>query len=230
MKPSPGQKAAPRARKAARAAGAKAPPAAAPPPPGNRELRTRKDLLQAASRLMAQGRKPAMDEVAREALVSRATAYRYFPNVETLLAEAPVDAATTGAVDHFFDGDTSTDIAARVDAAEAAMHQVVYANEAALRLMLAHAITRPLDPKASGGPVRQNRRVPLIHAALAPARKQLRKADYDTLCAALALLFGPEAMIVFQDVLRLDPKTARDVKSWAARTLVHAALSGPGVE
>lgn len=228
MKPAPGKKTARHSGKAPRpAAGAKASPAPAPSPPGNRELRTRKDLLQAASRLMAQGRKPGMDEVAREALVSRATAYRYFPNVETILAEAPVDAATTGAVDHIFDGDTSTDVAARVDAAEAAMHEVVYSNEAALRLMLAHAVTRPLDPKAAGGPVRQNRRVPLIHAALAPARQRLSKADYDTLSAALALLFGPEAMIVFQDVLRIDPAKARQVKSWAARALVHAALSSP---
>ena len=42
----------------------------------NQKRRTRKALLQAASRLMAQGRKPGLEEVAEEALVSRATAYR----------------------------------------------------------------------------------------------------------------------------------------------------------
>ena len=55
-----------------------------------RELRTRKGLLEAAARLIRQGRKPSMEEVAQEALVSRATAYRHFANVESILAEAPV--------------------------------------------------------------------------------------------------------------------------------------------
>ena len=59
----------------------------------NQKSRTRKDLLQAASRLMKQGRKPSLEEIAEEALISRATAYRYFPRVEALLLEASLDVA-----------------------------------------------------------------------------------------------------------------------------------------
>ena len=59
----------------------------------NQKTRTRKDLLQAASLLMKQGRTPTLEEVAEEALVSRATAYRYFPNVDALMVEAWVDVA-----------------------------------------------------------------------------------------------------------------------------------------
>ena len=57
----------------------------------NQRRRTRKDLLQAAARLMKQGRKPNLEDIAAEALVSRATAYRYFPSVEALLVEASLD-------------------------------------------------------------------------------------------------------------------------------------------
>jgi AcrR family transcriptional regulator len=57
----------------------------------NQRSRTRKDLLEAAARLIKQGRKPSLEEIAEEALVSRATAYRYFPNVEALLVEASFD-------------------------------------------------------------------------------------------------------------------------------------------
>ena len=42
---------------------------------------------------------------------------------------------------------------------------------------------------------------------------------------ALALIFGTESMIVFSDVLGLDEKAARKVKSWAARALVRAAAN-----
>ncbi|HEY5895272.1 MAG TPA: hypothetical protein VIT91_18780 [Chthoniobacterales bacterium] len=44
-------------------------------------------------------------------------------------------------------------------------------------------------------------------------------------CAALALIFGPESMIVCRDVLRIDEKMARKVKSWAVRALVRVALA-----
>jgi AcrR family transcriptional regulator len=188
----------------------------------NQELRTRKDLLLAAARLLKQGRKPSMDDVAQEALVSRATAYRCFRNVDALLAEAPVDDATSS-IDGLFAKNNSTDPEARVDEAEAALHDIVFKNEAQLRIMLAHTISRALDPDSSG-PKRQNRRGPLIEAALSTARHRFRDKDYERLCAALALIFGTESMIVFRDVLNLDEKTARQVKSWAVRALVRAAL------
>lgn len=174
---------------------------------------------------MKQGRKPTMDEVAKEALVSRATAYRCFRNVEALLIEAPVDAAV-GTLEEIFAHNASTDPEARVDEAEAAMHRTVYDNEAQLRIVLANSITRVLEDESV--PIRQNRRGPLIEAALATARHRFRDEDYEVLCAALAMIFGTEAMIVARDVIRIDDKTARKVKSWAVRALVRAALETSG--
>src|SRR4051812_17256158 len=87
----------------------------------DQQLRARKDLLQAAARRSKGGRKPTMDEVAKEALVSRATAYRYFKNIDALLLEAPLDAAV-GRPEEMFAGDTSSDPEKRIEAAEAAMH------------------------------------------------------------------------------------------------------------
>ena len=189
--------------------------------PSNQELRTRKDLLLAASRLMKQGRTPTMDEVAEEALVSRATAYRHFPKIETLLVEAPLDAAITDPSE-LFAKDSSDDVEERIDRAEASLHAMVYQNEAQLRIMLANSIRRDLTDDSI--PARQNRRLPLIEAALAPARHRFPEADYEGICATLALIFGTESMIVFRDVLGIDSDTARTVKSWAVRALVHAAL------
>lgn len=187
----------------------------------NQELRTRKDLLSAASRLMKQGRTPTMDEVAEEALVSRATAYRHFPKIEALLVEAPLDAAITDPSE-LFAKDPSDDVEERIDRAEASLHAMVYQNEAQLRIMLAYSIRRDLTNDSI--PTRQNRRLPLIEAALAPVRRRLPEAHYEQLCAALALIFGTESMIVFSDVLGMDADTARTVKSWAVRALVRAAL------
>lgn len=190
----------------------------------NQELRTRKDILLAAGRLMKQGRKPTMEEIAEEALISRATAYRYFRNIDALLAEVPIDVAV-GDPEAIFGTDATDDPEERIDQAEAFIHETVYQNEPQLRILLASSIGRNTPNETLPG--RQNRRVPLIDAALATARHRFRDDEYERLRAALALIIGPESMIVFCDVLRLDKDTAREVKSWAARTLVRAALESP---
>jgi AcrR family transcriptional regulator len=187
--------------------------------------RTRKDLLQAAAALLREGQRPTMEAVAEQAMVSRATAYRYFPNIEALLLEAPLDFAVPDPA-AFFADDSSTDPVARLDRAEAALHEMIYANEMPLRHMLARTVLLASEGEENSVPVRQNRRLPLIEAALAPARSRLDKVTYQRLCAALALVFGPEAMIVFCDVLRLAPRQARDVKRWMVQALVEAATAG----
>jgi AcrR family transcriptional regulator len=183
----------------------------------NQRKRTRKDLLQAAARLAKQGRSPSLEEVAAEALISRATAYRYFANVEALLAEAALDVVTPEP-EVLFGGTGGDDPVARLEKVDAALHDVVVANEAAFRVMLANSLQHRSDT-----PPRQNRRSPLIAAALAPARKQFKPGSLELLEKALAVMIGTESMVVFKDVLQVDDAQARKVKRWAIRALVEAA-------
>jgi AcrR family transcriptional regulator len=190
----------------------------------NQRRRTRKDLLQAAARLMKQGRAPSLEEVAEEAMVSRATAYRYFPNVETLLIEAPLDLAIPTA-DEVLGDAAAEDAVARVERVDSAFDEMMRANESALRMMLAQSVQRPLREAEEGGdlPVRQNRRSTLIEAALKPAAKDFKRGEAETLAKALALVIGAEAMIVFKDVLQVDRAEARKVRRWMIKALVDAA-------
>lgn len=189
----------------------------------NQKRRTRKDLLRAAARLMKTGRKPALEEIAEEAMVSRATAYRYFPNVEALLLEASLDIAVPEA-GAFFEGDSPQDPVERLERVDTMLHDMILANEAALRMMLANSVQRALRNDAPGDlPARQNRRTPLIEAALEPARGEFRPAALKNLTRALALIVGTESMVVFKDVLQIPDADARKVKRWAIRALVEAA-------
>lgn len=193
----------------------------------NQRRRTRNDLLAAAARLLKRGggRTPDMDDIAAEAMVSRATVYRYFPSIEALLVEAPLDGVVPLPEQIFTADSAMTDPVERIDRAEAALHEACYRNETQLRSMLAASLEHAAEQRRAGAmPVRQNRRSPLIEAALAPARNRFSKPVYDRLCSALAIIFGTESMIVCQDVLCLDAKSARRVKSWAVRTLVEAAV------
>lgn len=186
--------------------------------------RTRKELLEAAARLLKQGRAPSLEEAADEALVSRATAYRYFPSAEALLVEASVDLAMPDPAT-FFAGQPAEGPVARLERADIAVHDMIAANEVPLRLMLANSVAqRARGQKPGELPNRQNRRTPLIEAALAPARDRFKPADLEALTATLALIIGTEAMVVFRDVLQLDDAKARRVRHWAIRTLCSAAL------
>jgi AcrR family transcriptional regulator len=189
----------------------------------NQRRRTRKDLLEAAARLMKLGHSPNLEDIAQEALVSRATAYRYFPSVEALLLEASLDLEMPG-LETLFPPSSSEDPLARLERLDAAMDEMMAANEASLRMMLANSMQRVVRGELDGeAPPRQNRRGPLIEAALEPARDQFAPADLGRLGKILALIIGTEAMVVFKDVLQIDDAEARDVRLWAIRALVEAA-------
>lgn len=187
----------------------------------NQKSRTRKDLLRAAARLMQAGRSPTLEEVAEEAMVSRATAYRYFPGVEALLTEAALDVAMPDAETLFAGDDGAAEPLERLLRADTAVADMVRANEPALRAMLIHSLQQGLG--GGGVPVRQNRRTPLIEAALAPARDTLSPWLHDRLVKALALVIGTESMLAFKDVLRLPDDEAGAVRRWMIRALFEAA-------
>jgi AcrR family transcriptional regulator len=186
-------------------------------------LRTRKDLMQAATRLLREGRTPTFEEIAEAALVSRATAYRYFSGLDELLREAALDVAVP-APEVLFGPDAPSDIVDRLERLDAALFAMIAANETPMRLLLAQSLQLSVasgrDPAA---PVRQNRRGPLIAEALAPARGQFAPRDLDRLAKALVLLLGVEAEVVFKDVVRVDAAEAAGIRRWMIRALVDAA-------
>ncbi|HEX8217078.1 MAG TPA: TetR/AcrR family transcriptional regulator [Allosphingosinicella sp.] len=188
----------------------------------NQKRRTRKALIEAAARLMKEGGgKPSLEQIAEAALVSRATAYRYFPGVEPLLVEASLDIAMPEP-DALFGEDAPLAPAERIKRVDEAVDSVVHANEAAIRTMLVHSLQHKLG--GGGGdplPARQNRRTALIEAALESA--DMDPEARDKLTKALALVIGSESMLVFRDVLQLDETDVRAVKDWTIDALVAAA-------
>jgi AcrR family transcriptional regulator len=185
--------------------------------------RTRKDLLQAAARLMAEGKSPTLEEIAEAAMISRATAYRYFPGLDALLVEAALDMAAPSS--DLLDN-APRDLAARLGLVDDAFDAMIRTNEAPLRTMLVHALQRRLRGE-DALPIRQNRRMPLIEAAIAGAGDRVAPEARTRLAQAMALVIGTEAMLVTKDVLQISDDEAREVRRWAIAALAAAALSKP---
>jgi AcrR family transcriptional regulator len=193
----------------------------------NQKLRTRTLLLRAARELVSEGKTPTVAAVADAAMVSRATAYRYFPNPEALLAEVPLDVAAPTVESLFGDG-APADPEDRVALVQNALYDLSREHESELRLFLRASLMRPLeDLDGTARPFRGARRLALLAEALKPLAEDLANEELEQLKTALAILVGGESLIVLRDVLRLDHDEARTRGERAARQLVRAARHRP---
>jgi len=191
----------------------------------NQKRRTRAAIVAAAAALLQAGQSPTVAEVADAAAVSRATAYRYFPSQEHLLAEAALELEVPDIIGQAVAAGPAAE--ARLDVAVSAAIAYVAAHDVALRALL----RRSLEPLGEGEEPprrRAGRRVGWATAALEPVAEQLGEAEHRRLVAALGLCMGIEALVVLQDVCGLDGAEAQEVARWAARRLLAGALvEGP---
>jgi AcrR family transcriptional regulator len=189
----------------------------------NQKRRTRAALLEAARELLEQGRTPTITRVADRALVSRATAYRYFPSQEHLLLDAvldrsidEIDRAVAAAAD-------SRDAAARVEGLVSAIREEVAANEAGFRSLLQLSIAQPDSDAPRVASIRGERRLQWIQQSIEPIAAELDARSLRRLTSALALCIGAEAFVVLSDLCGLESDEADDTLTWAASALVSVA-------
>ena len=180
------------------------------------KLRTRQALLAGARDLAADGRTVTVAEAAQVAGISKATAYRYFSDPQSLVAEAALDVkvADTATI---LGGET--DPRRRVHLVTDYYRDIGRRNDAAFRAFLSRVLA-DWDPDSDMGE-RGARRIPALEVALAPVRDSIAPSDFDDLIMALASsATGFEQHIGLSDICRLEPEEADRV----ARIVVDALL------
>jgi AcrR family transcriptional regulator len=178
--------------------------------------RTRRDLLAAAAELMAEGAAVTVPDVAERARVSRATAYRYYPNADVLVAELALKVAAGPLAEAARVGAERRDPVEHAGALARNMARWAFEHEAGLRAILRAS----LDP-ASGVTRPANRRR-FLPEVLAPYEGRVAPDDLRRVTAALALTVGIDPIVCLRDVAGLDDDAIADVLEWTARTLVAA--------
>ena len=192
------------------------------PSPGrgrvNQKQRTRRAIVDAVKRLAASGSEITMPVVAREALVSEATAYRYFPDLASLLREAD-DGTWPSPEDALAPVAGSTDVVERVAFAAEFLFRGVLANQGAVRAMIAASITKP------GATSRPAHRLGLIDHALAPATERLGADGLAQLRRDLIVVVSADALLTVIDLCGLEPEAAIASAVETARRVTRAALA-----
>jgi AcrR family transcriptional regulator len=185
--------------------------------------RTRKAIVDATMRLVAEGGSPSMADIAEAAEVSRRTIYMYFPTLEHLLIDATLGVLSASAIDPVVGASDSSDPAIRIERLSRAINEhageTMHLGRALIRLTV-----EAEEPK-SGGPRRGYRRVQWIEQALAPARDKLSRQQFQRLVSALCILIGWEPLVILKDVRGLDHKEADAILSFAVRAVVEKALA-----
>jgi AcrR family transcriptional regulator len=188
----------------------------------NQKQRTRRAIVEAAAELVRENKTPSVADAAERALVSRATAYRYFPSQQSLLIEVQAD-ATQPSVDDLV-ASAGADIEARVEAIAREMARMVLADEALFRNQMRATqdawFAGQGDPSV---PVREGRRLAWIDGALEPATGKVAARSLKQLRTALAVVVGVEPVLALRDICRLSPKATEDALAWTATSLVRQA-------
>jgi AcrR family transcriptional regulator len=171
-----------------------------------------------------------MPQVAEEALVSTATAYRYFPDQLSLLSAALRD-GLAGIGDRFTpDIGDEPDLVRRVDLATGGMLRRILARETLVRAVMGQSLLRSVDGAADRDKavaLRPGFRHAWIDEALRPAESQFAAEDLKRLKLALGVVMGTEALVALQDIMGVDSDEAVEVCRWMARTLTIATLAPP---
>ncbi|MBL1110853.1 TetR/AcrR family transcriptional regulator [Streptomyces sp. 110] len=187
----------------------------------NQKRRTRTAIVTAARELIGTGTEVTMPAIARAALVSEATAYRYFPDLPSLISEAlagiwppPAEALAPVAA--------SADPVERTAFACEFLLRGILARQGSVRAMIAATITRPQTVTTRPGI-----RFGLIDHALLPLEDTLGATDPDAftqLKRDLAVVVSAEALFTLTDLCGLDPDEAVSSAVRTASTLTEAAV------
>jgi AcrR family transcriptional regulator len=194
--------------------------------------RTRNALIDAYFDLIRQGQSPSIAEVAEHAEISVATAYRYFPNPQSLRADAAVSATRNLPTFDEVLADAGDDPFDRIEKVIRFVAAMQFGDEPVWRGVLHATLERWFAQWEAGGemvPVRSTARQHGVTLALRPLEGKLSPDDFRRLTHAVMLVCGVEALVVTRDTAGLSPTEATNTMVHAAHALLRDALAQASV-
>jgi AcrR family transcriptional regulator len=188
----------------------------------NQRRRTQRALIDAVLALCEDGRKPTFAEVAERAMVSRATAYRYFSSVEALISDALFGRAVPPLERLFKPGDDPVEAIGR---AAIAVNKTLLDDEVGVHVIVRSFMGTWLDNEPHERPPRPGRRMNYIEPIVGALKVELPPSVRERLRHALSMVMGTEAVLAMRDVAGASVEQALAAGAWAARSLLRQALA-----
>lgn len=183
--------------------------------------KTRNRILASAQRFLNKGQGFTLEDVAREAGLSRATVYRYYSNVEVLSAEAGLD-LNVNSPEAIVESLEGLPIQEMILGIQDYFNRFTIDNEAAFRKFLSVVI--PAD--AAEGQ-RGARRSQAVRLAFREAGTSLEPSEIDKLTHIATVLMGIEPLIVTKDVCRLSDQASLESLRWGLEMILKGVFTKP---
>jgi AcrR family transcriptional regulator len=187
----------------------------------NQKIKTRTRILNAAKELMSKSKSITLEEVAKKAKVSRATMYRYYPNLELLYTEATVDI-------HHLSPKVLLKKAAHMPLEERVFfvqdyyNQLAQDHEVSLRRYLSAVLKASITSKKK---IRGARRVTALDLILEDYKGDLSNHNFKNLKNIATILMGIDSLVVAKDVCDLTNEEADDTLHWGLEMILKGMSS-----
>lgn len=172
--------------------------------------KTRNHILDSAKILMKKRSKLSLEDIAEKAKVSRATIYRYFPNVELLFAEASLD-INYKSPEEISDTIKGKTLNEKIKYIQNYYNGHAQKHELEFRRYLIAALTASVQ---SNMKIRGARRVQALRKSLNTTQNKLDKDLMNDLVNISAILMGIDAYVTAKDVCGLSSKEALNTLEW----------------
>jgi AcrR family transcriptional regulator len=186
--------------------------------------RTYRLLLAEAMGLVRRGRIPSVAEVALNAGVARATAYRYFRSRSELVTAVLEEALRPVRSYLPQSGDGRARLRELFEKTYPRFTEYEPHMRAALQLALEHESlerTGLLEEE----PFRRGHRRALLDRAAAPLKARLGAKAYDRLLKALSIIYGIEPYVVLKDIWGANGREVETLSRWMLDALVETSLA-----
>lgn len=183
-------------------------------------------LVNTALELFEKGGMPSVSELAIEAGVSRATAYRYFPTQSDLIA-ATVN-ASLGPILTWLPQSEKTE--ERIKELLAFALPRMFEHEGALRAALqvslqqwAEGRSLNLDPKEKR--LERGNRKDILAMVTAPMKGEYPTELIDKVIKAFSVIYGSEIFLVLKDIWKQNDSEVIELTQWMAKAIINQAIA-----
>ena len=177
----------------------------------NQKLGTRNLILKTAQKFLSSGLDFNLEDIAKEAGISRATVYRYFSNIDILAAEAGLDISTKDPR-QLYEEVKGKDVEKQVLKIQHYYNNLAIDHEMLFRKYLSTV----LDSNTST-PKRGARRMKTFELVL--ANTNYSKEEKQKLSNLFTILMGIEPIIVSKDVCGLNDDESLEILAWGVSLL-----------
>lgn len=185
------------------------------------KARTRTKILDSAKEMMHKKASLTLEDVAKEASISRATIYRYYANIDLLITEASLDIHHKSP-DELVQEVDKMPLEDRIYYIQAHYNELAQKHELVFRRYLSAVLSESITSKEK---LRGARRVKSLIKALEPFKKKFDTETFQNLISAASVLMGIDSVIVCKDVCDLNNKQTNNTLHWALKMILKGIAS-----